>query len=702
MDDVSDIALFSYLSAIVGYLVLTLLLLTSWRGRSEGGLLVTASAVTTVWAAAFLLQESLHAIPSAIIWSLDIIKTACWLYFIWKILNYAFTGNKTGSFFFRHSRQLIFILAGTLLFLVWISEIENEWANAFLNPQWQIFGHVLLALFGLGLIEQLYRNTRPEQRWSIKFLCLAIGGLFAYDFFLYSDALLFKRIDSTLWEARGFFSAMLVPLIMISAARNPEWSLNVFISRGVVFHSATLVAAGIYLLIMATAGYYIRLYGGEWGAVAQMAFLGGAIVVLIVLLFSGQIRSRIRVFLSKHFFSYTYDYRDEWIRIISTLSGETSDLPLPERTILTISQLVESPSGLLWLKGKGGSFQKRAEYGEPGIPIREIKSDSSLVKFLENKGWVVNLDECGILPELYEGFSAPDWVDKFDNCWLFVPLFKGEQLFGIILLTNPRTPINWNWEVIDLLKTASNQAASYLILDETARELAEARQFEGFNRLSAFVIHDLKNLIAQLTLVVRNAEKHSGNPEFMKDAIGTVDHAVGKMNRLMTQLKNAGSAENHQNIELGALLESVVESRSVQQPVPIVKKAELAYTSANKDRLYAAIEHIIQNAQDAATAKGKVDLRLHIEEKRAIVEIEDNGCGMDELFIRNRLFKPFETTKGLTGMGIGAYESQEYLHSLGGELLVTSSVGEGSLFRLELPLEERPVTNSSRDNGVLI
>ncbi len=696
------VALLSYLSAFFAYLAITLLLLTSWRGRPEGRLLVTASAATAIWAMVLLLQEVLHIVPSAFVWSLDVIKTACWLYFVWKILSYAFIESKANSFFFKHAEKLIFILAGLLLLLVWVSASDSEWLGDLFNPQWQIFGHVLLALFGLGLIEQLYRNTRPEQRWAIKFLCLAIGGLFAYDFFLYSDALLFKRVDPSLWEARGFFSAMLVPLIMVSAARNPEWSLNVFVSRGVVFHSATLVAAGVYLLIMATAGYYIRLYGGEWGAVAQMAFLGGAIVVLIVLLFSGQIRSRIRVFLSKHFFSYTYDYRDEWIRIIATLSGETCDLALPERTILTISQLVESPSGLLWLRDERGQFQKRAEYGEPDISIREIEGDSSLVNFLEHKGWVVNLDESQTLPELYEGFTPPDWVNEFENCWLFVPMFKGEKLFGIVLLTSPRSPINWNWEVIDLLKTASQQAASYLVLDETARKLAEARQFEGFNRLSAFVIHDLKNLIAQLTLVVRNAEKHSGNPEFLKDAIGTVDHAVGKMNRLMAQLKNAGSAENHQSVDLERLLKSVVASRSAQMPVPALELVETASVSANKDRLYAAIEHVIQNGQDAATAKGGVNVCLQIERNRAIVKVEDNGCGMDELFIRDRLFKPFETTKGLTGMGIGAYESKEYLHSLGGELKVVSTVGEGTVFQIELPLEELAGEGDSRDNGVLI
>lgn len=698
----SNISLISFASAAIGYIILTILLLTSWRGRAEGGLLVAASAITAVWAAVMTIQEAAHVVPSVIIWSLDILKTVGWTYFVWKILSYALSSGKAVPSFFVYARHLIYLLAGLLLLLVWLPLLDSEWLNSLYNQQWQIFGHVMFALLGLGLIEQLYRNSRPEQRWTIKFLCLAVGGMFAYDFFLYSDALLFKRIDPDIWSARGAFSAMLVPLIMVSASRNPEWSLNVFISRGVVFHSATLVAAGIYLLIMATAGYYIRLYGGEWGAAAQMAFLAGAILILIVLLFSGQVRSRIRVFLSKHFFSYTYDYREEWIRIIATLSGETTDLPLPERTILTIAQLVESPSGLLWIKTKKGSFNKRAEYGEPDIAVPEVDKNSSLVGFLQNQGWVINLDECQTLPELYGELEIPDWVNEYKNSWLFVPLFKGNELFGIMLLTKPRSAINWNWEVIDLLKTASQQAASYLLLDEAARKLAEARQFEGFNRLSAFVIHDLKNLIAQLTLVVRNAEKHSGNPEFMKDAISTVDHAVGKMNRLMSQLRNASSAENLEVVDLDELIQTVVIERSAQRPSPVYSGGVVAPVLANRDRLFSAIEHIVQNGQDAATQSGNVTLRLQLDKNRAIVDIEDDGCGMDELFIRNRLFKPFDTTKGLTGMGIGAYESREYLHSLSGELLVTSRVGEGSLFQLILPLKDQPEAGSSEDNGVLI
>jgi putative PEP-CTERM system histidine kinase len=230
-------------------------------------------------------------------------------------------------------------------------------------------------------------------------------------------------------------------------------------------------------------------------------------------------------------------------------------------------------------------------------------------------------------------------------------------------------------------------AASYLALEDAGRALAEARQFEGFNRLSAFVIHDLKNLIAQLSLVVRNAERHHNNPEFMRDAIKTVDHAVGKMSRLMSQLKNSGSAESERIIDLGELLHEVVEARKVQAPIPTCDMFRKPIRiKANRDRLASSFEHIIQNAQDAAGKNGRVRVRMKMSDTgHATVEIEDNGIGMDEEFIRTRLFKPFETTKGVTGMGIGAYESREYIRSLGGELSVRSEPGKRTLFTFWLP-----------------
>jgi putative PEP-CTERM system histidine kinase len=261
------------------------------------------------------------------------------------------------------------------------------------------------------------------------------------------------------------------------------------------------------------------------------------------------------------------------------------------------------------------------------------------------------------------------------------------------MLAKPRAAIKWDWEVLDLLKTASTVAASYLALDDAGRELTEARQFEGFNRLSAFVIHDLKNLIAQLTLVLRNAERHHDNPAFVRDAFATLDHVVERMNRLMNQLRNAGPSVTSEPVDLGRLLRDVKAARACQLPEPDLDGADSDIViMANRDRLFSAMEHIVHNAQDAAGKHGSVAIRLDGDSgERVAVEIEDTGSGMSADFIRTRLFRPFDTTKGLTGMGIGAYESREYVRSLGGEVIVSSEPGRGTTFRIVIP--RQPIMN---------
>jgi putative PEP-CTERM system histidine kinase len=201
-------------------------------------------------------------------------------------------------------------------------------------------------------------------------------------------------------------------------------------------------------------------------------------------------------------------------------------------------------------------------------------------------------------------------------------------------------------------------------------------------------MHDLKNLIAQLSLVVRNAEKHHNNPEFMRDAIRTVEHAVDKMSRLMAQIKNFATGDTTAELDLTSLLREVINSRSFQLPVPVLQECEnKIFTQADPDRLGSALEHIIHNAQDAAGKHGTVTISYKLAETgHAVIKVIDNGHGMEQEFIRTRLFKPFDTTKGLTGMGIGAYESREYIRSIGGELFVKSEIDKGTQFTFLIPV----------------
>lgn len=688
----SSLGVIGYGLAAAGWLILFLLLLTSWRGRLQGGLLVIAVLITLLWAlrAAFYANAGVVA-PDWLYQTLEVLRNIIWLIFLMQLLEPLVREMWIG----RWITIVWAVLAGYGVVLLGI-EWQEKWELSLqLPPDAAILGHIGLAIAGLALIEQLFRNTRLQRRWATKFLYLGLGILFAYDFFLYADALLFKRLDPTIWEARGLASVLAAPLIAVAAARNPEWSLEVFVSRRVVLHSATIFGAGIYLLAMASAGYYIRAYGGNWGATLQLAFLTGAGLLLAILLFSGQLRARALVLLSKHFFNYKYDYREEWLKFTGTLSSGDPQDPPRERMIRAVAEIVHSTGGLLWVRRDIGSFTLAASHNlhERSLPTVQVEpADSSLVRFLEQRQWVIQLDEYQCESELYGDLVLPDWLREMRRAWLVAPLLLGEHLQGFLVLLEPRTHQQLNWEDRDLIKTAGRQVASYAALLEASEALGEARQFEAFHRLSAYVVHDLKNIAAQLALVVANAARHGKNPAFVEDAFQTVANATERMNRLLAQLRKEPPASAARPVALVSAVQRAVEVRAVRQPIPVVRTVahDEPWVQADPERLTAVLEHLIQNAQEATSAEGRIEVAVYSEDPMAVVTVRDDGCGMDERFIRERLFRPFTTTKGNAGMGIGVYESREFARAAGGELTVVSQPGQGATFFLRLPRSDNP------------
>ncbi len=678
-----NIGTISYSAGGLFFFVLTLVLVTGWRGRLQGALLVAAAAATTLWAAGLAWHGTSGTAPDAVSEVLENLRYLAWYAFLLGILRQAGTRTRAGAGQLRAGAGGLYTVLGLLTVL---AVLPAQSLRPALITTITLGGDLLLAIGGLWLVELLFRNTRPEHRWAIKYLCLGLGLMFAYDFYLYSDALLFRRIDLQLWNARGAVDALVVPLIAVSAARNPQWSLDVFVSRGVVYHGATLVGTGGYLLVMAAAGYYIRVFGGEWGPLLHTVFLFGAGAVLLALLFSGQARARVKVFLNKHFFNYRYDYREEWLRFTKTLSACKATAQPRECVIGAIAAIVESPAGILWTRRPSGSMAPVAGWNA-AVPEGAVEpTDGPFVRFLDERGWVLHLDEYRSNPELYRGLALPTWLTELPRAWVVVPLIDRNELFGFVVLTRPRANIAFNWEVRDLLKTAGCQAASHLAQFDTLQSLAEARQFEGFNRLSALILHDLKNLIAQQSLVVDSAARHKHNPAFIDDAVRIMSHSVDKMNRLMALLRKGLADATKAPIDLAALTTDAVTNRARSTPVPALEGADTTMpVLANRDRLLSAVENLIQNAQEATGKDGHVRVVLTREGGRAVLLVEDDGCGMDTAFVRERLFRPFDSTKGDTGMGIGAYETREYIHELGGDLTVTSTSGRGTRFRIELP-----------------
>lgn len=674
------LAAIGYGLAALAYLGLSGLIVASWRTRPQGRLLVAATALTALWGGVLVFAAWQQLSPNVLL-AFEVARNGAWLALLLYILQLRLPAGTHLPVPLQLIRAFAVVLVVGIIFASLFMPgllVHAERASP--------LGLVLLTVMGLVLVEQVYRGTRQEDRWAIKFLCLGLGGLFAYDFYLYANAALFQALDAHVWAARGYVAALVAPLIAVSAARNPEWAAPVSLSRSMAFHTASLLGAGIYLLLMAGAGYYLKLFGGEWGDVVRNVFVFAAALLLILLMVSGTLRARLRVFMSKHFFSYRYDYREEWLKFTRTLTEGRPGEQLCERAVEALARLLESPSGALWMREGNVTYQRASHWNWADLQGTE-PAESAFVKWLAEKQWVIDLDEVSARRDLYGELDVPAWLNQADDAWLVVPLMLHDELLGFVVLKHSLAKVTFNWEVSDLLKVAARQAAAHLSQMRASNQLIVARQFESFNRTTTFVIHDLKNLVAQLSLLLANAEKHKHNPEFQADMLETVESAVARMNKVLAQLRRSGN-EALESVVLADILKEAVASKQafklkpgLELPPPSLR------VRAERERLTRAIGHLLQNALEATPPSGSVVMRGHADGTTAVVEIIDTGCGMDDEFIRTRLFAPFDSTKG-AGMGIGAYECRETLRALGGNIEVDSTPGSGTRFRLSLPLDD--------------
>ncbi|MEQ8516181.1 MAG: PEP-CTERM system histidine kinase PrsK, partial [Chromatocurvus sp.] len=652
----SNISLLTYGLAGIAFALISALLLVRWQVKPLGPSLATACALTAAWAFTIALGTLPEFPPLRLIRVVELLRNAAWLFFLLQLLSL----QQGDSAWRWHGRRwpLAFapLLTAALALQLAPALSPDLLPEALMEQHHDLMLSVwlVLAILGLVLVEQLYRNAAGGERRSLKFLCVALGALYTYDFFMYAEALLFRQLDAVLWQARGLVVALATPWLAIGIARNTQWRMDLHVSRHVVFHTVTLMGTGLYLLGMSVIGYFIKYLGGTWSGVLQVGFLAASGALLASLLFSGKLRARLRVFLSKHFFSYRYDYRDEWLKFTHALASLSGDVA--EGIIRTMAPLASSPGGLLFSTPADETPRLLAHWQMPP-PSGCRDGLGNLPGWVLRSDWVVDLRERRRSPDLYEGLVLPDWLETSDDLWLVIPLVFGERLEGLLMLKGSDLKQGLNWEDRDLLKTAGRQAASHLAQHLASEALVEARQFDAFNRLSAYVVHDLKNILAQQSLIVSNAAKHRENPAFIDDMIATVENSVTRMQRLMEQMRSGVRSADAEVVDVGRLLQEVVDQRSGVRPAPVAAfdAACGCHAEADRERLGTVFTHLVQNAQEATAPEGEVRVALACDDSRVMVDIIDTGRGMDADFIHKRLFRPFESTKGLTGMGIGVF-----------------------------------------------
>jgi putative PEP-CTERM system histidine kinase len=681
------IALWSHALAAVLFGALALWQLRRWNQQAGNRQLVAAFAVTSVWAILVAADGPL-GMGAAIAESA---RNFGFLAFMYAILCSAEDDGRQ-----RAVKAVYTAVAAAIGLQLTIGGVAPEFAHnglayAALRSTQQILG-LTVAAGSLVLVHNLYGQAAPDSRWTLRLPMIALAGMWAYDLHLYTVAYLTRGPVGDLFAMRGAILSMLVPLFALASRRSAQW--RVHMSRAASFQSLSVLAILAYLILMMSATRALEIIGGNWVRVAQVAIIFAMTIAAVILLPSGRMRAWMRVIVAKHFFEHRYDYRAEWLRFTRTIGTAGADeAPLAERIVKAVADIAEAPSGLLLVREEGGRLSLGASW-RWGHDSPNTGDETALIAFLERHSFVADLEQAkrGALKAGEDVCAAPEWMQRMEEGWAGVPLLHNDRLVGLVILQHPLVRRPLDWEDFDLFRTAGIQAASYLAEARTQEALANAGRFDEFNRRFAFIMHDIKNLVSQLGLIIRNAERHADKPEFREDMIATLHSSVKKMNDLLARLSRGNANVEPEPVRAMAVdrcVAVVAEIKGRVHPVEVEGEQGLA-ALADPGRLEQALMHLVQNAIDASEPGTPVRIRVARRGGEAAIEVIDRGCGMSADFIRTRLFQPFASTKD-GGFGVGAFEARSLVTAIGGRLEVESREGEGTRFILLLPpAEARP------------
>ena len=663
-----------------------------WRSRSRADrpekLLLAACAGTAVWAVV------------AAVWGRTDPMTMTFgtlRNLLWVMLLYDMSGGIRGTSL--SGLRLVFAAVAlsiglhfALSALVFVSPLTTAQFNDVLTT-----GSLLRVTTSAGsliLVHNVYGQAAPESRLRIRGPMLGLTLMWGYDLNLATLAYLqgsgSPSVDQ-LFQLRGAFMALTAPLF--AATGGLKSSLRVKLSRAATFQSLSLLGICIYLATMAGLATAFRRSHWDWASASTAVVLVAMITGVSAVAISSWARGWLKVKLAKHLFEHRYDYRTEWLRFTDTLGRSAPDAaPLGDRIVKSFADVVDSPGGLLLVSDVGGAIGTAAAWNWPAAnpPSGEIERETNFWNALEKSGRIVEFEGLrhGWADSADKALPVLDWMLDDRALWAGIPLIHHDRLVGIVLLAAPdyRRPLDW--EDFDLLRAAGRQAASSLAEAHGQEALSNAQRFEEFNRRFAFILHDIKNLVSQLSLLSRNAERHADNPEFRSDMIATLKASVGKMNDLLARLSpHAGaSVQRVEPLPLRPVLTAAIAAKRGDHEVRLLGDTNL-WALADGVALEQALGHVLQNAVESCSSDVPVTMRVSSKDTTVEISISDKGVGMDGDFVRNRLFQPFASSKP-GGFGIGAFEARSLVVAMGGRLGVDSGPGRGTTFTILLPVAE--------------
>lgn len=646
-----------------------------------------AGVVALVFTANWCIAAASLAFDHPIVGLTEIFANLAWIFFLFRIF-----ANDGRDESLRLVRPVVAALAFVEILQFALLGIEHRHPFAadvqLLATQTSALFRVLVAVGALVLLHNLYVGAAPESRRILRWNAAAMAGFWAFTLNFYTIAYLVGSFPIELVALRGLAVTIIAVPFAIGFNKSVA-GLTFRPSRAVTFHFLSLLVIGVYLLAMVGLASWLDVLSGSVARMTQVGLVIAAGALALIWLPSHSLRGWLRVTAVKHLFKHRFDYRNEWIRFTHTIGlGSSEEASLPERAIRSLADITDSPAGLLLLVNEEGQVEQGANWRWPQLEVPAHPIPPALATIFEKEGLILDLDEARSgIEHQGELEHVPAWLLEDLRVWAAVPLLHFDRLIGVIILARPAIERKLDWEDFDLLAIVGRQLASYLAEQASQEALSEAARFDEFNRRMAFVMHDIKNLSSQMSLLLRNAEKHADNPEFRKDMLITLRNSADKLNTMLSRLGRyaKGGQEEMGAFDMSAIIRATCKRFAKNHQVLLVR-SEPMQVNGQPEAFEQALSHIVQNAIDASVDGSAVMIESYSDGISGVVQIIDSGRGMTPTFLRTGLFKPFVSSRE-DGFGIGAYEAREMIRSMGGRVEVESRVDLGTRFTLSLPLQ---------------
>jgi hypothetical protein len=535
-------------------------------------------------------------------------------------------------------------------------------------------------IIALVNLEVTYVNASPSATWKVKYELIGLGTILTVQVFYFSQALLYRSLNMNYLPLRSFMYLVATALMAFSFIwRRGKAHIHIQVSRQMALKSFILFAVGIYLIMLGLLGEGMKYLGSAFPRTVSiaLAFLTG--IALLILLLSERFKREVKVALHKNFYQNKHDYRTQWLHFTEQLSTSRSGEELLQRILSAYCGIfgIGGAALFLFVEEQGG-YCATASY-EMNPVSRMITPDNSLVRFMKERAWVVNVNDEN--PEIAEENRL---FFEHNDLSFIIPLFDGERLEGFITLGHIiKNNEVYNYEDYDLMKTIARQASQAILHQRLSEQITQAREMEAIGNVATFVVHDLKNLVATLSLIVDNAGKYMQNPDFQKDMLASLGNTAEKMRVLIGRLKNLGD-KSLLNLYPVDLLELTDKTAQLVSADRITVSGNPERIIADGEEIQKVVINLLINAVEASDHEQPILAKVGNDDGTSFIQISDQGCGMSDHFIRTKLFKPFTSSKK-QGLGIGLYQCRKIIESHGGRIEVSSLEGSGSVFTVWFP-----------------